>query len=79
MSTPGATPDPAPGRRTLHPASYIAPAAPGHPYRWLTEVPRPGSGRAVGCWRWAKWCRPSMWPKGWGWRKTGWRCCGDRC
>ncbi len=42
MSTPGATPNPAPERRTLHPASYMAPAVPGHPYRWLTEVPRPG-------------------------------------
>ncbi|KOG65679.1 GntR family transcriptional regulator [Streptomyces griseoflavus] len=29
-------------QRALRPAAYMAPAEPGRPYRWLTEVPGPG-------------------------------------
>ncbi|GAA0422892.1 hypothetical protein GCM10010357_50380 [Streptomyces luteireticuli] len=29
-------------QRTMHPASYLAPAAPGQPYRWITEAERRG-------------------------------------
>lgn len=30
-------------QRTLRPASYMAPSAPGEPYRWLTEAARRGA------------------------------------
>lgn len=30
-------------QRTVRPASYMAPAGPGKPYRWLTEIARGGS------------------------------------
>ncbi|MGW5972066.1 GntR family transcriptional regulator [Streptomyces sp. NPDC055186] len=31
-------------QRTMRPAAYMAPAAAGEPYRWLTEVAKPGTG-----------------------------------
>ncbi|MFF9650390.1 GntR family transcriptional regulator [Streptomyces sp. NPDC014622] len=30
-------------QRTIRPASYMAPAGPGEPYRWLTEIAKDGS------------------------------------
>ncbi|MFC4331689.1 GntR family transcriptional regulator [Streptomyces andamanensis] len=30
-------------QRTMRPASFMSPAAPGEPYRWLTEATKPGS------------------------------------
>ncbi|ARX83898.1 MULTISPECIES: GntR family transcriptional regulator [Streptomyces] len=34
-------------QRTMRPASYLAPAGPGEPYRWLTEASRHGASARV--------------------------------